>query len=44
MRFTNEQVINDIEGILTSIDEKILELNNIQKRSTPDNAESKSPL
>ncbi len=44
MRFTNQQVMEGVEEVIKVITEKILQLNNLQKQSTPQKSESKSPL
>ena len=44
LRFTNEQVMNDLQKIIAEITEKIAQLNNLHKPNTPQQSESKSPL
>jgi very-short-patch-repair endonuclease len=44
LRFTNQQVMEKSDEVITSITEKIVSLNNQQKQNTPRRAESKSPL
>ncbi len=44
LRFTNQQVMNQIEEVIKIIREKISDLNNLPKQNTPLKTESKSPL
>lgn len=44
IRFTNQQVITNVESILLIIEDKISQLNNIQKQNTLREVEYKSPL
>ncbi len=44
IRFTNQEIIEEIEEIIKKITEKILQLTNSQTQNTPQPSESKSPL
>jgi cyclase len=44
VRFTNQQVLKEIENVIKTITEIILQVNNLQKQNTPQQSESKSPL
>ncbi len=44
IRFTNQEVMKNSEAVIKIITEKILQLNNLQKQNTPQNAEFKMPL
>ncbi len=44
MRFTNQQVMKEVENVIKLIAEKISYLNNLHKQNTPQQSESKSPL
>ncbi len=44
LRFTNQQVMNQIEEVRKIISEKILQLNNLHNQNTLEQTESKSPL
>ena len=43
-RFTNQQVMKEVEDVIKLIAEKISYLNNLHKQNTPQQSESKSPL
>ncbi|MEQ1678208.1 MAG: DUF559 domain-containing protein [Chitinophagaceae bacterium] len=44
VRFTNDEVIRTPENVISSITQKIKELNNLTKQNTLPTTESKSPL
>ncbi len=44
VRFTNQQVLKEIENVINAITERIFQLNKLQKQNTPQQTESKSPL
>jgi cyclase len=44
VRFTNKQVLKEIENVIKTITERILQVNNLHKQNAPQQSESKSPL
>lgn len=44
MRFSNQQIMSEIVKVIEVIEDKIVQLNNLNKQNTPEQSESKSPL
>ena len=44
LRFTNKQVLKEIDELIKKITEQILQINILHKQNTPQQSETKSPL